>query len=354
MKQFLLSLFSLCTVLTTLHAQSPNPFKSLNKQQKVITAYGDKFDEFFDTDSIQRIGSVLINIKTKKLVKLLDPAKLYIKFSDNSSSSHWMSIDPHADRYANLSPYTAMGDNPILYIDNDGRDLILSGTPAMQDEYARMLTKTTGYTITIDHETGKLTMGNQVKGAEHTSDVLADLVSSAASSSYAYALKLTGEKGDDKNVFVDNYADATIDVADLKKIEKRTDKAFLAGVLGHFIAEVTSTDDFNNANRKDQDNVFTPAHEKALAKEGEIVGGMLGIGTDPRKTNVSKPTENNTQQEMIYQYGSGNKIADYLMIQGVTGVTVVSKPYVLPNGMVVPSNEIRVSHNGKLIDAQKQ
>ncbi len=36
----------------------------------------------------------------------------------------WMNIDPQASRYHGLSPYAAMGDNPITFIDPNGEELI--------------------------------------------------------------------------------------------------------------------------------------------------------------------------------------------------------------------------------------
>lgn len=39
--------------------------------------------------------------------------------------SLWLSVDPHAERYPSMSPYSAMANNPINVIDPDGRDIIL-------------------------------------------------------------------------------------------------------------------------------------------------------------------------------------------------------------------------------------
>jgi hypothetical protein len=36
----------------------------------------------------------------------------------------FMSLDPHANRYANESPYIFVGDNPNLFVDKNGRDKI--------------------------------------------------------------------------------------------------------------------------------------------------------------------------------------------------------------------------------------
>ena len=38
----------------------------------------------------------------------------------------WHGIDPLAEKYYNASPYSSFGNNPVLYIDPDGRDIVIS------------------------------------------------------------------------------------------------------------------------------------------------------------------------------------------------------------------------------------
>jgi hypothetical protein len=115
-------------------SQDYNPYKSIGKKAKVLTLSNGKYNEFFDTDSIQRIGTVLFNIYTKRIVKLLNAESTYKKASDNSSASRWYSIDPLAGTFKNssYSPYCFVADNPILYVDPDGRDWYKDNKGAMQ------------------------------------------------------------------------------------------------------------------------------------------------------------------------------------------------------------------------------
>ena len=37
----------------------------------------------------------------------------------------WLSLDPLASKYPALSPYNFVADNPIMYIDPDGRKIVV-------------------------------------------------------------------------------------------------------------------------------------------------------------------------------------------------------------------------------------
>jgi hypothetical protein len=62
-----------------------------------LSGFNGKYPDVYDLDTIQRIGSVMLNVRTHRIVKLLDPDKVYEKSSDNSASSQWFSVDPLAN-----------------------------------------------------------------------------------------------------------------------------------------------------------------------------------------------------------------------------------------------------------------
>jgi hypothetical protein len=118
-RTIVLSLLFLPAVIC--HAQTDNPFESIGKKGKILTLSNGKYVETFDYDSVERIGSVIINIRTRKVVRLLKSERTFSKFSDNSSASRWWSPDPLANKFPEWSPYNYVKNNPIKFNDPDGR-----------------------------------------------------------------------------------------------------------------------------------------------------------------------------------------------------------------------------------------
>ncbi len=130
--KLLLAAFFILTATLSQAQKNPkekkyNPFESIGKKGEIVTAYGDRFVEVFDTDSIQRIGSVMFHIYQKKVVGLLDADSIFNNASDNSSASRWLSVDPLAFLYFSYSPYNFVLNNPIKNVDPDGR-LVIGAT----------------------------------------------------------------------------------------------------------------------------------------------------------------------------------------------------------------------------------
>lgn len=115
----ILTLIVLTSYLTT-EGQDYSPFESIGKKAKVLTLSNGKYAEFFDMDTVQRIGSVLFNIRQKKIVRLLNADSTFTMASDNSSVNRWYSVDPKSDMRVSLSPYNFVQNNPIFRIDPNG------------------------------------------------------------------------------------------------------------------------------------------------------------------------------------------------------------------------------------------
>lgn len=100
-------------------AQTHNPYKEIGKKGKVLTLTNGEYDEFFDEDSIQRIGSAFVNINTMQVVKV-QLTREEQRQLDNSLVSRFLSVDPLTNKFASLTPYQYASNSPIAGIDLDG------------------------------------------------------------------------------------------------------------------------------------------------------------------------------------------------------------------------------------------
>ena len=107
-------------------AQEYNPYERFDKNVKVLTLSNGKYNEFFDTDSIEIIGSAVLNTNTMKVIGFIDEE---VKYSESTLEpevvSRWLSTDPLAASYPFASPYNFTLNNPILFVDYDGRDIVI-------------------------------------------------------------------------------------------------------------------------------------------------------------------------------------------------------------------------------------
>lgn len=106
-------------ILLTGYAQ--NPFAAYGYEPTMATLSNGRFDEFHDKNRIVEIGSIKFDTKTNKIVGLVG-ADTLDSVMDVQTVSRFISIDPHAERYYSISPYAYCNNNPVNYVDPDGRD----------------------------------------------------------------------------------------------------------------------------------------------------------------------------------------------------------------------------------------
>ena len=123
-KLFLLSLIAM--VMNQSFAQQP--FEEYGYKVKVATLSGGKYVEFFDQDTLVQIGSIVLSTNTGKIVSFVQYDTVYSEATlDPQVISRWLSPDPLSSKYYSLSPYNFVANNPIKYIDPDGRKIIVFG-----------------------------------------------------------------------------------------------------------------------------------------------------------------------------------------------------------------------------------
>lgn len=151
MKKILLPLIIL-SISVVLYSQNENPFAKFGYDVLVASSSKGEFEEFHDQTDIVEIGSILYNTRTNEIVTVLDREEAS---SGISSATTAMSIDPLCEKYYWISPYVYCMNNPLRYVDPDGRDGMVTGRGTIEDPYI--------ITATYFYENGSLN-NDQVKG----------------------------------------------------------------------------------------------------------------------------------------------------------------------------------------------
>jgi len=166
MKRTILLLVTLLTMGIVAHAQE-NPFKKYGVKGEVLTLSKGKYKETFYNEEIMRVGTVLINTQTGKIVVFLE--------SDTTGhvyraeiTSRFLTVDPLAEEHYNWSPYVYVLNNPMRYIDPDGRiERDSNGNVKFHSSgniVSRQTVTTNGYSYTPNYNSGyvKTDKGNKV------------------------------------------------------------------------------------------------------------------------------------------------------------------------------------------------
>ena len=110
--------------------EPPQPFKEYGQQVKVTTLSRGKYQEFFDMDTVVRVGSVFLNRLTGKLTHFIAQDTVYSEATlEPEVISRWLSPDPLAEEFYNWSPYNFVYNNPISHTDPDGRSPVNANCP---------------------------------------------------------------------------------------------------------------------------------------------------------------------------------------------------------------------------------
>jgi len=152
MKNLLLILLLTAFFIPANSQTTKNPFSKYGYDVLMATSSRGEFEEFHDENDIVEIGSLLFNTKTNQIVKILEKGETTMDISPATAA---MSIDPLCEKYYWISPYTYCLNNPIKYVDPDGRDGMVTGRGTKEDPYI--------ITATYFYQNGSLN-NDQVKG----------------------------------------------------------------------------------------------------------------------------------------------------------------------------------------------
>lgn len=125
MKSHVIMLLIALTLVTINVTGQNNPFEKFGYTPGILTLSNGEYEEFFDNDTIVRIGSALYNTISQHVIGFIEDDTIYSEATlEPEIVSRWLSPDPLARKYPQLSPYNFCANNPIIFIDPDGRSIV--------------------------------------------------------------------------------------------------------------------------------------------------------------------------------------------------------------------------------------
>lgn len=113
---FLIILFASCLIT---QAQE-DIFKKHGVTKEPLTLSKGKYKETFYNEEVMQIGTVLINTETEKVVKFLEEDTTKYAYRAEMTS-RFISVDPLCEENYSWSPYVYAMNNPLRFVDPDGR-----------------------------------------------------------------------------------------------------------------------------------------------------------------------------------------------------------------------------------------
>lgn len=263
-----------------------------DSKKEMLTLSKGKYVEVFDQDSIEHVGNILYNVNTQQIIGFADDqATTAAAMMKPEVISRWLSVDPLAEKFASMSPYCAMGNNPVLYSDPDGRAFIIgdgSGPNKYDKQFFNMLNARSGNVFQMDKKGNVgFAEGKSLADVKDGKGVSSELAKAVAAG-FAPGAQDVNFRGTGKSSFdFDQFSTGKVDVTDLKNV----DESAQAAMMGHFITERYATDNYE-ANKgtiiSDYDkteqaggdvstNAFSVAHQAGKVTETAIISQQTGI-----------------------------------------------------------------------------
>lgn len=120
MKNMIISSFAQDNVPLRVKDHTPVAFKNVKQPTRYASLSWGMFEEAHQIKPIEKYGMSLFDIQTRKIKGFEKADTLYNHYNFDPVIYAW-SIDPLAHQFPAMSPYNALENNPIMYVDPDGR-----------------------------------------------------------------------------------------------------------------------------------------------------------------------------------------------------------------------------------------
>ena len=118
MRKTFFNLFILFGIVSVNAQTAENPFAKYGfKKVRAYSFSKGEFEEFHDNKEIVEVGSVLFDTKTNQVVGYINEETE----NEVDAATSAMTVDPLCEIYPWISPYAYCLNNPIRYVDPDGR-----------------------------------------------------------------------------------------------------------------------------------------------------------------------------------------------------------------------------------------
>ena len=125
MKNLIISGLQNDTAFHTLTNHTPQPFKNLkHNNTRYATLSGGLFAEMQEKKRLKKFSRTVFDTEKKEITGFTAQEETYNNYVFDDVVFAW-GVDPLAQKYPQMSPYAAMGNNPIYYIDTDGREIFI-------------------------------------------------------------------------------------------------------------------------------------------------------------------------------------------------------------------------------------
>ncbi|ANQ50577.1 hypothetical protein MY04_3212 [Flammeovirga sp. MY04] len=277
--------------LISINTYAQNPFEQYNYKPKVATLSQGEYNEFHDQDTLVQIGSVILNTKTQEIVAFVKKDTLYSEATlEPDIVSRWLSPDPLAEKYTSWSPYHYTYNNPIKFIDPDGREIWIY----YKDDNDKMQK--------VQYSANMKGIGNTF--ADNIISSLNSINTSKAGNSVISALVNTKDKFDYKNELAKNKEGETVEALQYVPNSSGGGGTIRAGALMNMsnqggITRSVAHESFHGY--QDLNNKFENGHHVGLEVEAYIFAGAMYANY------LNDNGENNmTIEAGLLEYHAGN------------------------------------------------